>query len=113
MSVMCPPNAQGNFYTAISRLWELWQVNMWVIVPYTDDTFNFHLASVPSRINGRRHPSTLAWLTSTQMLFKTHFQRFLGGQGQGICHLVTEKRGLQIQQSFFFFWVKDDELTIF
>jgi hypothetical protein len=37
---------------------------MWVIVPYMDDTFNFHLASVPSRINGRRHPSTLARLTS-------------------------------------------------
>ncbi len=66
-----PTNPQGNFYTAISRLWELWHGNMWVIM---DDTFNFHLPSVPSRINGRRHPSTLAWLTSTQILFKSHFQ---------------------------------------
>jgi hypothetical protein len=71
---MCPPNPQENFYTAISRLWELWHVNMWVVVPYMDDTFNFHLASVPSRINGRRHPSTLAWLTSTQVLFNVFWE---------------------------------------
>jgi len=61
---------------------------MWVIVPYMDDTFNFHLASVPSRINGRRHPSTLAWLTSTQILFN-----FFGRAGAGNLPLGDKKKG--------------------